>query len=80
MKIFNKIKETKSFYEEESLDKHFDDLMSWLKYLSRKDFNKVKKAIDAGYNAYQTLHGIDPDPEDENLDTGGFIETEESRQ
>lgn len=79
MKLFKKIKESPTFFEEESLDKHFDDLMKWLKYLSRKDFNKVKKAIDSAYNAYQTLHGIEPDEDLTLGDEAGFIETEEGK-
>lgn len=80
MGLFKKIKESPTFFEEESLDKHFDDLMKWLKYLSRKDFNKVKKAIDSAYNAYQTLHGIEPEDDlASSADDIGFIETEEGK-
>lgn len=63
MSIFKKIKESESYFREDSLDKKFDEMMAWIKYLSRKDFNKIKKAIDQGYDAYQTLHGIEPSDE-----------------
>ena len=61
MSLFKKIKESPTFFEDESLDAQFDRMMEWMKHLSRKDFNKVKKAIDKGYDAYQILHGIEPD-------------------
>lgn len=77
MKIFKKIKESPTFFEDESLDAQFDRMMDWMKHLSRKDFNKVKKAIDKGYDAYQILHGIEPEEETLNVDNGDFIMTPE---
>lgn len=59
MSLFKK-KMTSPFFEEDSLDAKFDKLMSWVRDLSRKDYNKVKKAMDKGYDAYQILHGIEP--------------------
>ena len=47
-------------FEEDSLDAQFDKIMAWAKDLSRKDFNKLKKAMDKDYDAYQVLHGIEP--------------------
>lgn len=61
MKFFKKKSvSTSSLFYEDSLDSHFDDMMAWIKDLSRKDYNKVKKAIDSSYEAYQILHGIEP--------------------
>ena len=48
------------FFEEDTLDSKFDEMMAWIKNLSRKDYNRVKKALDNAYDAYQTLHGIEP--------------------
>jgi len=36
-------------------------MMTWIKDLSKKDYNKLKKAMDFDYAAYQALHGIEPD-------------------
>ena len=61
MSIFSKIKESKSYFEQDTLDNKFDEMMAWIKDLARKDYNRLKKAMDLDYNAYQTLHGIEPD-------------------
>ena len=68
------------FFEEsaDTLDSKYDEMMSWIKYLSRKDYNRLKKAMDAGYNAYQTLHGIEPD-DDTNVEGAEFMLTKEDR-
>ena len=60
MKLFKKKKSAPVLFEEDSLDAQFDKIMSWAKDLSRKDFNKLKKAMDKDYDAYQILHGIEP--------------------
>ena len=60
MRIFKKKKTSGSFFEEESLDTHFDNIMKWVRDLARKDYNKLKKAMDKDYDAYQILHGIEP--------------------
>ena len=72
MKLFKK-KNTTNFFEEDSLDYQFDKVMTWVRDLSRKDFNKFKKAMDKDYDAYQILHGIEPVDEDiKNNDVGQF--------
>lgn len=72
MGIFNKVKETSSFFEQERLDNKFDGMMVWIKDLSRKDYNRLKKAMDLAYDAYQALHGIEPDVDTE-TDKAEFI-------
>ena len=59
MSIFNR-KSSGPFFEEDTLDSKFEEMMVWIKNLSRKDYNKIKKAMDNGYEAYQILHGIEP--------------------
>lgn len=63
MRFFRKSKHGQMFFEEDTLDTKFDEMMAWIKDLSRKDYNRLKKAMDLDYNAYQTLHGIEPDDE-----------------
>ena len=60
MSLFKKRKHESPFYEEDSLDAQFDNIMSWVRDLARKDYNKLKKAMDKDYDAYQILHGIEP--------------------
>lgn len=60
MSLFRK-KGSDPFFIEDSLDDKFDGMMKWIKSLSRKDYNKLMKAVDSGYKAYQVLHGIDID-------------------
>ena len=39
----------------------FDSMMDLVKDLSRKDYNRLKDAMDLGYNAYQKVKNIDSD-------------------
>lgn len=59
------------FFRENTLDDAFDEMMAWVKDLSRKDYNKLKKAMDFDYDAYQALHGIEP--EDADVDATEFM-------
>lgn len=78
MSIFKKIKESTNYFEEDTLDRKFDEAMAWIKQLSRKDYNKIKKAMDLDYNAYQTLHGIEPG-EDTVVEEADFILSKEEK-
>lgn len=74
MKIFKKKKNSSpGFFEEDSLDTQFDKIMSWARDLARKDYNKLKKAMDKDYDAYQILHGIEPVDEDVKNNDPGFM-------
>ena len=53
-------KKHEPFFEEDALDAQFDRVMSWVRDLARKDYNKLKKAMDKDYDAYQILRGIEP--------------------
>ena len=61
--LFNKKDKPMAFFEEdtETLDAKFEETMHWMRGLSRKDFNRVKKAIDLDYDAFNALHGIELD-------------------
>lgn len=59
--IFRREKKVESFFQDEQLDKQFDAMMNWVKGLGRRDYNKLKKAMDLDYDAYQILHGIEPE-------------------
>lgn len=78
MKLFNKLKEERDYYEEVALDTKFDEMMAWIKDLSRKDYNRLKKAMDLDYNAYQTLHGIEPD-DDMSVESAEYILEKEDK-
>lgn len=61
-KLFKrKNKTTPMFYEEDPSEVRFDAMMDLVRDLSRKDYNKLKKAMDSGYEAYQIVRGIDSD-------------------
>lgn len=61
--FFNKKIDRPVFFEEDeyTLDAKFEETMRWIRGLSRKDFNRVKKAIDLDYDAFNALHGIELD-------------------
>lgn len=77
MKLFKK-KTGPVFFEEDTLDTKYDAMMVWIKDLSRKDYNRLKKAMDSGYDAYQILHGIEPNDE-MNLDNAEFMLSKEDK-
>lgn len=61
MKIFKRKKKVESeVFIEDPLDSKFDKIMGWVRDPERKDYNKLKKAMDKDYDAYQILHGIEP--------------------
>lgn len=75
--LFRK-KESDPFFVEDSLDSKFDAMMKWIKFLSRKDYNKLMRAVDSGYKAYQELHGIDIDGgEGDTVEESAFMLTNE---
>lgn len=78
MGIFKRVKENQMFFQEDNLDYKFDEMMGWIKGLSRKDYNRLKKAMDLDYNAYQTLHGIEPD-DDTAVENVEFMLTKEEK-
>ena len=58
MGILGKKKQSQ-FFEEDVIDDRFDQMMDLVKDLSRKDYNRLKDAMDLGYNAYQKVRNID---------------------
>lgn len=58
MGIRRKKKQSK-FFEEDVIDGRFDQMMDLVKDLSRKDYNRLKDAMDLAYNAYQKVRNID---------------------
>ncbi len=59
MSIFRRRKA--EFFDPEPAEVRFDAMMNLVKDLSRKEYNQLKKAMDAGYNAYQIMRGIETD-------------------
>ena len=53
MRLFRK--KTPSLEVEEY---RFDAMMSLIKDLPRADYNRLKKAMDLGYDAYQTVRNV----------------------
>ena len=57
MKLFRKKPEGNSFIED-TLDGRFAELMSWVKDLSDKDYDRLLEAVAYGRKAYQALRGV----------------------
>lgn len=70
MGIFKKKKNEPKFFEEDPAENRFDAMMDLVKDLSRKDYNRLKEAMDLGYNAYQKVRNIDSD---DGLGTSEYI-------
>lgn len=60
-KLFKKKKQSPLFFEEDPAEERFGSMMDLVKDLSRKDYNRLKEAMDLGYNAYQKVRNIDSD-------------------
>ena len=63
------------FFTEEPAEERFDAMMNLVKDLSRKDYNKLKKAMDSGYNAYQIVRGLEALDEDSEVVANDFMIT-----
>lgn len=51
-------------YEDPS-EVRFDAMMDLVKDLSRSDYNRLKKAMDLGWQSYQTVRNVKTDDEKE---------------
>lgn len=58
MSLFRKRNKSEVFFED-PVEVRFDAMINLVKDLSRKDYNKIKRAMDSGYEAYQIVRGID---------------------
>lgn len=59
MKLFKKKAKGPMFFEEDPVEERFNSMMDLVKDLSRKDYNRLKDAMDLGYSAYQKVKNID---------------------
>jgi hypothetical protein len=50
---------------EDPAELRFDAMMDLVKDLSRPDYNRLKKAMDLGYQSYQTVRNVKTDDEKE---------------
>lgn len=58
----------------------FDTMMGLIKNLPRADYNRLKKAMDLGYEAYQKVRGIKTDGDDEIvINNAEFMLTQEEK-
>ena len=56
---FTRKKKEPEIFGEDPVEVRFDARMNLVRDLTRKDYNKLKKAMDSGYEAYQIVRGID---------------------
>lgn len=43
---------------EDTVEVRFDHMMSLVKDLSRRDYNRLKEAMDLGYDSYQKVRNV----------------------
>lgn len=58
MRLFKK---KRSFKLEDPVQARFDTMLNLAKDLSQKDYKRLKKAMDAGYEAYQIVRNLESD-------------------
>lgn len=58
---------------EDPVEIRFDAMMELIKDLPKADYNRLKKAMDLGWQSYQTVRNVKTDDEKEN---GDILEAE----
>lgn len=58
----------KKYIVEDPVEQRFDSMMELIKDLPRADYNRLKDAMDLGYNAYQKVKNVKTLDEKENED------------
>lgn len=58
---------------EDPVEVRFDAMMELIKDLPKADYNRLKKAMDLGWQSYQTVRNVKTDDEKEN---GDILEAE----
>lgn len=53
---------------EDIVEQKFDAMMNLIKDLPRADYNRLKRAMDLGYDSYQTVRNVKTVDEKENED------------
>ena len=61
MKLFRK----KQHKFEDPSEQRFDSMMELIKDLPKADYNRLKKAMDLGWQSYQTVRNVKTDDEKE---------------
>lgn len=72
MSIFKK-KSSVEYFVEDPVENRFDSMMALVKDLSKADYKRLKKAMDLGYDAYQTVRNIESDDDSVEKATSEFI-------
>lgn len=65
MSLFRK---RKHHIVEDPSEQRFDAMMELIKDLPKADYNRLKKAMDLGWQSYQTVRNVKTDDEKENED------------
>ncbi|MCR5700212.1 MAG: hypothetical protein K6G49_02150 [Candidatus Saccharibacteria bacterium] len=79
MGFFKRANHGSQFYTEDPAEERFDAMMDLVKDLSRRDYNRIKEAMDLGYNAYQKVRNIDADDTPKANDMGYMVPDEEGK-
>lgn len=72
MRIFRK-KQEATFFAEDPAEVRFDAMMDLVKDLSKADYKRLKKAMDLGYDAYQTVRNIETDDDSVMVNANEFM-------
>lgn len=59
------LRRQQSKYYEDPTEARFDAMMELVKDLPRADYNRLKKAMDLGWQSYQTVRNVRTDDEKE---------------
>lgn len=68
--------------EHDPVEQKFNKMIELIKDLSKADYNRLKKAMDLGWQSYQTVRNVKTDDEKETEDIGKaerILESENGR-
>lgn len=76
---FTKKKKQSEFFIEDPAEQRFDAMMELVKDLSKRDYNRLKEAMDLGYTAYQKVRNIDNSDDTQAIEADFMLHPEEGK-
>ena len=76
---FLRKKKQSEYFIEDPAEQRFDAMMELVKDLTKRDYNRLKDAMDLGYTAYQKVRNIDVSDDTQTTDSEFMLHPEEGK-
>ena len=76
---FTRKKNHSEVFIEDPAEQRFDAMMELVKDLSKRDYNRLKDAMDLGYTAYQKVRNIDTSDDTQAIEADFMLHPEEGK-